>query len=63
MNQTKYKTFTRSCNSFEEMARANKRTVDRNLTIEEARRQCTEFNDHRTPTQVRRGTKMEFTAQ
>jgi hypothetical protein len=57
------KTFTRSATNFEDFARAMKRTVDRNLTEDEARRACANFNDHRTPAQIRHGTKMEYTRQ
>ena len=33
------------------------------LTIDEARRQCDEFNENRTAAQIRKGTKLEFTAE
>jgi hypothetical protein len=57
------RTFTRSATSFEQMVKARKHPVDRNLTEDEARRACANFNDHRTPEQERRGTKMEYTRQ
>ncbi|MDO8597530.1 MAG: hypothetical protein Q7R45_13015 [Sulfuricaulis sp.] len=57
-----YKTFLRSANSFEEFARARKITVDRGLTEEEARRACSRYNDNRTPAQIRKGTKLEYTS-
>lgn len=56
----RYHTFKRSATNFVQFASARKVTVDRNLTIDEARRQCTEFNDNRTKAQIARGTKMEF---
>ena len=59
----KYRTFTRSCRNWEEFARARKYEDRRNLTREEARDRCTAFNDNRTPAQIKRGTKMELTAQ
>lgn len=58
-----YRTFKRSTRNFEEFSRARKTTVDRGLTLEEARRQCAAFNDNRTQAQIRRGTKLEFTAE
>jgi len=58
-----YKTFKRTANSMSEFARARRIEVDRNLTIDEARRACDRFNDNRTPTQIRRGTKLEFIVQ
>lgn len=61
--EPKYKTFKRSATNFKTMAAAKCITVDRGLTIEEARRACLWFNSNRTPTQVRKGTKLEFTAE
>lgn len=58
-----YRTFKRSARNFEEFATARKITVDRGLTYEEALRQCQEFERRRTPAQIRRGTKLEFTAE
>lgn len=59
----RYRTFKRSANSFEEFATARKITVSRNVSWEEARRQCDEFNDNRTAAQIKRGTKLEFEDQ
>jgi hypothetical protein len=62
--QTKrYKTFTRSARNFDEFASARKRTQDTGLTYEEAQRACRAFNESRTPSQIRRGTKLEFEEQ
>lgn len=59
----KYRTFKRTAKNWEQFARASKRTVDRNLTYEEAQRSCAEFNNNRTAAQVKAGTKMEFESQ
>jgi hypothetical protein len=58
-----YRTFTRRAKNWEQFATARKHAIDRNLTLDEARRACTAFNDHRTEAQVRDGTKMEFEHQ
>lgn len=58
-----YKTFTRSANSLEEFSRARKRTVETGLTLQEAQQRCKEYNNNRTPKQIRKGTKLEFTEQ
>ncbi|MFA5321943.1 MAG: hypothetical protein WC373_04660 [Smithella sp.] len=55
-----YKTFKRSCTGWESFAKARKMTDETELTLEQARQRCDKFNDHRTPAQVRRGTKLEF---
>lgn len=59
----RYYTFIRSAKNFEDLAKARKKTVDRNLSIEEARRACAAFNSNRTALQEKNGTKMEFTRQ
>jgi hypothetical protein len=58
-----YRTFKRAATSFETLARANKRQVDRNLSYDEAQRACKAFNDNRTAGEIRRGLKMEFERQ
>lgn len=58
-----YRTFTRSATSFETFARAKKRTVDTRLTYSEAQRACKAWNDNRTASQIKRGTKLEFQAE
>jgi hypothetical protein len=58
-----YRTFKRSARNFEQFARARKVTVDRGLTIDEALRACEQFNANRTPSQIRKGTKLEFTRE
>lgn len=55
-----YTTFKRSATSWQEFARARKITVDRGLTLDEARRACEAFNAARTKRQIDKGTKMEF---
>lgn len=57
---TTYRTFKRSCTDWKSFARSRKITVDRGLSIEQAKRQCDAFNDNRTAAQIRHGTKMEF---
>ncbi len=60
---TTYRTFKRSATSFETFARARKITVDRGLSYETALARCKAFNENRTAAQIRRGTKLEFTAE
>jgi hypothetical protein len=60
---TTYKTFKRSATNFKQFFNARKITVDTGLTYEEAQRQCERFNNNRTPTQIRKGTKMEFVSE
>lgn len=59
----KYRTFLRSARNWQEFSTARKITQDRNLTQDEALRRCRDYNDNRTSTQIRRGTKMEFTSE
>ena len=63
MAERNYIVFRRSARNFDEFVSARKYTIDRNLTIEEARRACAAFNDHRTEAQIARGTKYEFTTK
>lgn len=58
-----YKTFKRSATSFETFSSARKITVDTHLTYDQAREQCQAYNSSRTPAQIRKGTKLEFTEQ
>jgi hypothetical protein len=55
-----YRTFIRSMQQFMDGRRG--RTVDKGLTEDEARRACQRFNSNRTPAQVRKGIKMEYTS-
>ncbi len=55
-----YKTFMRSARNWGEFSKARKTTIDRGLTLDEARRACKRFNTNRTSTEVALGTKMEF---
>jgi hypothetical protein len=59
----KYRVFKRSATGWETFASARKITIRRGLTIGEARQMCAEFNDNRSPAQVRKGTKLEFTEE
>lgn len=58
-----YKTFKRSCTNWQTFASARKITDERGLTYEEAKRRCEFWNSTRTPAQIRRGTKLEFTQE
>lgn len=58
-----YRTFTRRATNWEQFSKSRKHAVDRNLTLDEARRACAAFNDHRTAQQVADGVKMEFETQ
>ena len=58
-----YKTFKRSCRNWAEFSSARKTTVDTRLSYDEALRACHAFNAARTPAQVRKGLKMEFTTE
>ena len=57
---TTYRTFLRSCTTWEEFASSPKRTQERGLDLETARQRCKEFNSSRTAAQVKKGTKLEF---
>lgn len=59
----RYKVFKRSATNWEEFARARKITVATNLSGDEARAMCDKFNNNRTPVQIRKGTKLEFTSE
>ena len=56
-----YKTFTRSCTDWKSFGAARKRTVETGLTATQAYQRCQEYNANRTPAQIRKGTKLEFT--
>lgn len=58
----KYRVFKRSATCWKHLARRGT-TVRPGLTYEEAQRFCDDWNNNRTPAQIRAGTKMEFTAQ
>lgn len=55
-----YRTFKRSATNWREFGSARKITVDTRLSYSEAQQQCKDYNDNRTPAQIRRGTMMEF---
>lgn len=56
-----YRIFKRSATNWETFARSRKTTVDYVQTEEEARKRCNDFNKNRTPQQVAKGTKYEYT--
>lgn len=58
-----YKTFRRNATNWKTFVRARKFSDASGLTLDEARRRCEAFNSSRTPAQIRKGTKLEFTAQ
>lgn len=60
---TYYRTFKRSVTSWKDYARARKITEETGLTYDQARERCAAYNDNRTSAQIRRGTKLEFTAE
>jgi hypothetical protein len=60
---TTYKTFLRSCTDWKSFASARKLTQSTGLTYAEAKAQCEAYNEARTSRQIRKGTKLEFTAE
>lgn len=56
-----FTTFLRSARNFREFASAEKIIQETDLTLEQARAACDEFNDNRSERQIEAGTKMEFT--
>ena len=60
---TYYKTFKRSCTNWREFGSARKITEETGLTYDQARQRCEDFNSNLTRAQIRKGTKLEFTAQ
>ena len=60
---TRYKTFKRSCTDWKSFGSARKTTVDTGLSCDEARQKCEAYNNNRTSAQIRKGTKLEFTAE
>ena len=55
-----YTTFLRAARNFSEFSSARKDTVDTELSLEDARAACQDFNDNRTQAQIDLGLKMEF---
>lgn len=55
-----YKTFKRSCTGWEQFAKSRKITQSTGLTYAQAKQECEDYNNNRTPAQIRKGTKMEF---
>lgn len=58
-----FRTFKRSCTDWRTFARARKITEETGLTYEQAAQRCKDFNNNRTPAQIRKGTKLEFESQ
>jgi hypothetical protein len=57
-----YTVFKRSCADWKSFASARKITVATGVTETEALRMCEQFNAKRTPAQLRKGTKLEYTS-
>ncbi len=55
-----YVTFLRSARNFREFATAEKIVQETDLTIDEARAACQNFNNNRSEAEIEAGTKMEF---
>ena len=60
---TTYRTFIRSCRNWAQFAHNRKRTVDRRLSYDEARRAADAYNRDRSAAQRRNGTMMEFESE
>ncbi len=60
---TYYKTFKRSATNWKQFGSSRKITEETGLTYEQAKARCEEYNSTRTPAQIRKGTRLEFTAQ
>lgn len=58
-----YLVFKRSARNWREFAQARKYRIAVVDSAEKALRLCDEYNDNRTQSQIRRGTKYEFTSQ
>jgi len=58
-----YRTFKRSARNWAEFSSARKVTVDTRLSYDEAQRACQAFNANRSPAQIRKGLKLEFTRE
>jgi hypothetical protein len=58
-----YYTFLRSCTNWREFAAAPKITQETNLSYDEARTACQDFNSNLSDKEIEDGTKMEFTEE
>lgn len=61
MTAPTYLVFRRTCRNWEQFAHARKFVQARGLTYEQARQMCEDYNNSRNSTQIRKGTKFEFT--
>lgn len=57
------KIFKRSARNFEEFANARKETVEYVDTEDDAIEKCRDFNSNRTPEEIAKGTKLEWTRE
>lgn len=55
-----YRTFLRTAKNFEEFSKAEKIEQETDLSLDEAREACKDFNSNRTETEIDNGTKLEF---
>lgn len=55
--------FKRSCQDWKSFAQARKYHVAYVDDVQKALEMCDEYNSTRTPAQIKRGTKYEFTSQ
>jgi hypothetical protein len=55
-----YTTFIRSCRNWEEFAHAQKTVQDVDISYEDAKEACRNFNSNLTDKEKEAGTKMEF---
>lgn len=60
---TTYKTFLRSATDWKSFGSARKITQETGLTYEQARQRCEDYMAKRTARQIKKGTKLEFTAE
>ncbi len=58
-----YFTFKRSARNFEEFSKAEKEIIETDLSIDEDRAACDDFNKNRTEKEIEDGTKLEFEEQ
>lgn len=56
-----YSTFLRSCRNWQEFSSAEKIIQESDLTYNEAKLACLEFNDNRSDAEIAIGRKLEFT--
>lgn len=58
--EKRYMVFRRTANSFSSFAKTKRFIIRSNLTLQEAKMLCDNFNPNRNAAQIRKGTKYEF---